>query len=135
MKASLFCSNFFKESENKGRGMMERKKFLEKMEKILLAKRAELSDLLERVSKERPSEDAQVRDSADEAYTSSMNKLQTSLQDAEIDEIKLIDDAINRVRRGEYGICIDCGGPISDTRLEYYPYAARCIECQEAQEG
>jgi len=114
--------------------MTERKKFLERMEKILFAKRAELTDLLERVSKERPSEDSQVRDSADEAYTSSMNKLQTSLQEAEIDEIKLVDDAIVRLKRGEYGICIDCSEAISDKRLEYYPYAARCIECQEAQE-
>jgi DnaK suppressor protein len=114
--------------------MMERKKFLERMEKVLFAKRAELTDLLDRVSKERPSEDAQVRDSADEAYTSSMNKIQTSLQEAEINEIKLVDDAIGRLKRGDYGICIDCGESVSDTRLEYYPYAARCIECQEAQE-
>ena len=114
--------------------MTERKKFLERMEKLLVAKRAELSDMLERVSKERP-EDGQVRDSADEAYTASMNKLQTSLQDAEIDEIKLVDDALGRLKRGEYGICVDCSEPISDKRLEYYPYAARCIECQEALEA
>ena len=113
--------------------MTEREQFLTKMKDLLLAKRADLADLVARVSEERPIDD-QNKDSADEAYSSTMNKLQSSLQEAEINEIKLIDEALIRLKRGEYGVCLDCSEPISDRRLEYYPYAARCIECQEALE-
>lgn len=112
---------------------MTRVDFLDKMKQLLLAKRADLVDLVARVSEESPT-DNESKDSADEAYSSSMHKLQSSLQEAEIREINLIDEALLRLKRHEYGVCLDCSEPISDQRLEYYPYAARCIECQEAIE-
>ena len=64
-----------------------------------------------------------------------MEKLQSSLQKTEIEELKLIEDSLDRIKRGEYGICIDCNEPISERRLENYPYAARCIVCQEILES
>ena len=54
---------------------------------------------------------------------------------AQIDELKRIDDALHRISNGEYGFCVDCGKPISNVRLETFPYAARCIICQEALES
>lgn len=78
--------------------------------------------------------DGQVQDSGDEALSLSMEKLQTSLEKNEIDELKLIDDALKRIEKSDYGICIDCSQPISSIRLETFPYAARCIICQEALE-
>ena len=70
----------------------------------------------------------------DQALTSSMDKISDSLQQNEIDEIKSVNSAIARIDRGEYGLCIDCDEQISQKRLEYSPYAARCIVCQEAAE-
>lgn len=32
------------------------------------------------------------------------------------------------------GICEDCGEPIPSARLEAWPHARRCVECQEIQE-
>ena len=43
-----------------------------------------------------------------------------------------VDDALTRLARGTYGICVDCGGRIAPERLEVLPEAARCIGCQRA---
>jgi len=108
----------------------QRKQFLEKVENRLLQRRAEMAKALLNLSNEKIS-DGQVLDSGDEALSLSMEKLQTSLEQTEINELKSIDDALNRLKKGEYGICVDCGKPISDVRLENSPYVARCIVCQE----
>lgn len=114
--------------------MKQRDAFLNKMRDLLLAKRKELSDLLSRIS-QGSEEGMQVKDSADEASSTVMGRLQSSLQETEVREINLIEEALARIDKGEYGICIDCGEEISPKRLEYSPYAARCIACQEQLEG
>lgn len=98
-----------------------------------MARRADMASGLSKSASEKVS-DGQVQDSGDEALSLTMEKLQDSLQQNEIDELRLIEDALNRLDRGEYGICIDCEEPISERRLENFPYAARCIVCQEAFE-
>ena len=110
--------------------MKQRKEFLEKMRKKLLEKDREITDQLTNQAHDRVFE-GQVKDSADEAFSLSMEKLQNSIEKTEIDEIKLIEQAIVRIDKGEYGLCIDCSEPIADQRLNHSPYAARCIVCQE----
>jgi DnaK suppressor protein len=112
----------------------QRKEFLDRVKKKLLERREEMMKDLSTLSTEKVS-DGQVQDTGDEALSLTMEKLQTSLEQADIDELRLIDDALSRISRGEYGLCIDCGQQISSLRLETFPYAARCIVCQEALEG
>jgi len=45
-----------------------------------------------------------------------------------------IDDAINRVDNGEYGICTECGEAIPKGRLKAMPQAECCIKCREEAE-
>jgi DnaK suppressor protein len=40
-----------------------------------------------------------------------------------------VDDALERVRTGDYGICEGCGTPIAAGRLEARPYSTTCISC------
>ena len=42
-----------------------------------------------------------------------------------------IEEALNRLRDGTYGLCIDCGQPIPEKRLEAIPWAVRDRTCQE----
>jgi len=49
--------------------------------------------------------------------------------------LKQIDAALARLADGSYGICQDCGGPISPKRLAAIPAAERCIACQERAAG
>lgn len=113
--------------------MKQRAEVLTKIKHSLLTRKADMIDQLSKHSHEKVS-DGQVQDSGDEALSLSMEKLQNSLQQNEIDEIRLIDEALTRLDRGEYGLCVECSEPISDRRLENFPYAARCIICQEAFE-
>ena len=114
--------------------MKKRKEFLEKMKIKLLRRRDELLAQLNSNKNERAFQ-GQVKDSGDEVVSLSLEKLQNSLEATDINEIHLIEQALTRIDAGEYGLCLDCGESISDQRLNHYPYAARCIVCQEALEG
>ena len=46
-----------------------------------------------------------------------------------------IDDALERVAGGEYGICERCAEEISEERLEAVPYARHCLKCKAEIEG
>lgn len=50
------------------------------------------------------------------------------------DELRQVDAALERIGRGRYGECVDCGEDIAPTRLSAQPWAARCIGCQERWE-
>jgi RNA polymerase-binding transcription factor len=45
--------------------------------------------------------------------------------------IAAVDAALARLAAGTYGVCITCGQPIAEARLEALPAAAHCIECQK----
>ncbi len=46
-------------------------------------------------------------------------------------QLKEIEDALERIKLGEYGICEDCGEPIPEQRLRLFPAARLCVKCQE----
>ncbi|MGY1593664.1 TraR/DksA family transcriptional regulator [Geodermatophilus sp. SYSU D00708] len=46
--------------------------------------------------------------------------------------IEEIDAALRRIAAGTYGRCVDCGNTIPAERLEFRPFAATCVSCQQA---
>lgn len=48
--------------------------------------------------------------------------------------VERVDDAIEAIKAGNYGICKSCGKKIPEERLEALPYAALCVACQRRQE-
>ncbi len=46
-------------------------------------------------------------------------------------QLKEIEDALERLRHGEYGACEDCGETIPEQRLKLFPAARLCVKCQE----
>lgn len=44
--------------------------------------------------------------------------------------ISKINNALNKIERGTYGICDICGRSIKHARLEAIPFATLCIDCQ-----
>jgi RNA polymerase-binding transcription factor DksA len=38
--------------------------------------------------------------------------------------------ALKRLDEGTYGVCVDCGTPLSEERVDARPEAARCVNCQ-----
>jgi DnaK suppressor protein len=45
-----------------------------------------------------------------------------------------VDLALERLERGEYGLCRECGEAIAEARLDIQPAARLCIDCAAAQE-
>jgi DnaK suppressor protein len=50
------------------------------------------------------------------------------------DELNSIEQALMRMRQGEFGVCSNCQSGIDFPRLVAYPIARRCMRCQEALE-
>jgi len=45
-----------------------------------------------------------------------------------------VNDALARIEKGTYGICQDCGEEIAFPRLEAFPTAELCVNCQRQRE-
>jgi RNA polymerase-binding transcription factor DksA len=45
-----------------------------------------------------------------------------------------IDDALDRIESGTYGLCAVCGNPIPEERLAAIPYATLCLDDKRRQE-
>jgi RNA polymerase-binding transcription factor len=48
--------------------------------------------------------------------------------------LKNLTQALERMRRGSFGECTECGGDIELKRLEAIPWARYCVRCQGARE-
>jgi len=48
----------------------------------------------------------------------------------ELNELSLVNSALERVRTNTYGVCEECGSPISSRRLLAIPWAERCHKCE-----
>jgi DnaK suppressor protein len=46
-------------------------------------------------------------------------------------QIKEIEEALERIKHGEYGTCEECAEPIPEQRLRLFPAAKLCVRCQE----
>jgi DnaK suppressor protein len=45
-----------------------------------------------------------------------------------------MEEALERLAAGRYGLCAVCLEPISVARLRAFPFAVRCLSCQELWE-
>jgi len=57
-----------------------------------------------------------------------------SLMQTEEGVLESIESALEKVEDGIYGLCEDCGNPISKARLTAIPYATMCIKCAQKNE-
>lgn len=48
--------------------------------------------------------------------------------------VRMIDDALRRVRNCAFGICVSCGDDIQVARLDAIPWTQFCRRCQERRE-
>jgi len=48
--------------------------------------------------------------------------------------LKYLDRALEMIKEGTYGTCLDCGEPIQKKRLELVPTAKLCIACKLKEE-
>ncbi|MFY9727613.1 MAG: TraR/DksA family transcriptional regulator [Bryobacteraceae bacterium] len=46
-------------------------------------------------------------------------------------ELRMIEEALDRLNSGDYGICLACEEPIPAKRLKALPWARYCVNCQD----
>src|SRR5690606_29696806 len=76
-----------------------------------------------------------VADPGDQAWRDLVADINLAEVTRDVNEIREIERALNRLAHGHYGICISCGEPIDPERLEANPAAVRCFECQRELEA
>lgn len=104
-------------------------------EDALRAKQRELIDSYERdkaAGNQLP--DDGIQDLADKAASAYSKELNFSLSDGERNSLKLIDEALNRMKTGSFGTCTNCSNVIGEKRLLAVPWSPYCIDCQELVE-
>jgi RNA polymerase-binding transcription factor DksA len=70
----------------------------------------------------------------DEAARESRIALLDRLTGWYLNELEEIDKALGRVAENRYGACLACQEPIEAERLESYPAAEFCFDCEEYRE-
>ena len=71
-----------------------------------------------------------VGDAGEESVLRMVTDLHLQEAGRDVEELRDIDAALERIEAGEYGQCEQCGNDIGHARLEVQPTATRCIECQ-----
>lgn len=73
-------------------------------------------------------------DMGDQATAETDRNFMLRLRSREQKLIKKIDEALDRIDNGTFGICDDCGMEINIKRLDARPVTTLCMECKTQQE-
>lgn len=110
---------------------------LEKYRQRLVQQRRELVESVLDVEGEQADIDADFGEEVervDRAQRESFRLALDRLDDIARQELEDTEEALERIDKGDYGICIDCGRHIPRARLDAVPAASRCESCQEELE-
>jgi DnaK suppressor protein len=112
-----------------------RKKFLAKTrEQLLEMKTKLLGEIDSEMRAEREGNKDEGMDTYDLASEERDREINFILSDRERVKLKQIDDALERLEEGAYGVCESCGLEIAEERLEAMPFSRLCRDCQQDQE-
>ena len=76
--------------------------------------------------------DQHPADDANETLEQEMDETKLIILDQEKSQVE---QALERLAQGKYGICVDCGQEIPAARLEVHPEAIRCVDHQRRYEA
>jgi DnaK suppressor protein len=106
------------------------KKAITKFKKILLKEREQIvGEVKQMVESSKEMGQDGTQDIGDEAANIYNKQVLLSLNENERMRLQEVDEALDRIENGTYGICEECGGPISLKRLEVRPVAKYCVPC------
>ena len=118
------------------------KKEIEYFKKKILAERERILKELGRIE-ESINAAAEDQNGSNQSYSNHLADLGTDYMEKEKNfyyasqeghYLRSLDEALERIERGEYGFCLDCGDLITTKRLEVVPSAKLCIDCKSKQE-
>jgi DnaK suppressor protein len=113
----------------------DRKKFLARARELLLeTKNKLLGEIDSELRAEREGNKDEGMDTYDLASEERDREINFILSDRERVKLKQIDDALERLDDGSYGVCESCGQEIAEERLVAMPFTRLCRDCQQDQE-
>ncbi len=106
------------------------KKTIAKFRKLLLKQREEIvGEVKQMVESSKEMGQDGIQDIGDEAANIYNKQVLLSLNENERMRLQEVDESLDRIENGTYGICEECDGPISLKRLEVRPVAKYCVPC------
>jgi DnaK suppressor protein len=75
-----------------------------------------------------------IQDMADAASNTYTADILMSISDNDLRLLKDIDNTLDKMKKGTYGICEECEEKINEKRLEANPVARYCITCKRQME-
>jgi DnaK suppressor protein len=106
---------------------------LRRYKKLLLEKQQEVSSAKPDAETCVPAAGGWEGDLVDQANADAEAELQIRLHQSDARLLRAIEDALVRMRHGNYGVCTTCEQSISKARLEAVPWTHLCRECKERQ--
>lgn len=73
----------------------------------------------------------QVADAMDRIQAAEAREFALLNLDRYARQLRQVEDALQRIDAGDYGVCVDCEEEIGLNRLRAVPWAQRCLKCQE----
>lgn len=97
----------------------------------LIEKKINLLERLEKISESKSRKEGLEKDVEDQLGIVQNDEVVDKLDEIERKELFLINDALERMADGSYGICENCGQNINPKRLVALPFAKLCIDCAD----
>lgn len=111
------------------------KKKLEAFRKKLEERQQALRKAVSRTEEDgRIADQDPAQDIADRAASSYTKEFLFSVSNNDRQLLQMVETALQRIREGSFGECVNCGNEINPKRLEAVPWTRYCIECQEKLE-
>ena len=105
-----------------------KERLLEQRNQVLESLAAQHDEFKDLVSK------VESGDEIDVASDAVDRNMLDSLGAQDANRLTLINNALLRIQQGKYGLCVKCGKPIPEARLDALPYAFMCINCASKSE-
>ena len=67
----------------------------------------------------------------DQAQVSHDEFVSLRLNTLDYEQLRQVEEALDRIGSGHYGVCLSCDREIPAKRLRAVPWARYCLECQE----
>lgn len=108
----------------------------EKYRQRLLSMKQELSARVDAVEsdlhhRQQPLE----KDFEEQAQQLENEEVLSALDEEGLSVLAQVNQALQRMEEGTYGICTACGAEIPEARLDAVPYASLCVQCAEAADS
>jgi DnaK suppressor protein len=111
------------------------KKKLDTFKKRLEERQQALRKAVSRTEEDgRVADQDSAQDVADRAANSYTKEFLFSQSNNDRQLLNMVETALQRIREGTFGECVNCGNEINSKRLEAVPWTRYCIECQEKKE-